>query len=868
MNARERIRKAGTRRTKGLCVPLAMVVLMTTFLVFAFVPAATASPDWTTPDEVSPADGYGEYPNIEVDLSGKAHLVWEDWETTDDYKIFYASGTPGDWSAPERIDTLDEYDQKAPNLAVDAAGNVYVVWEMYDEDLSAWQVYYAINAGGTWSDPVRLSTQSDYDQCEQETDFWTCQIELDSAGAVHVVWYGYDETGYDYRIWYSTNAGGTWSDPLCLSTQSVYYQEYPAMKLDPSGNVHVVWEGYDVGEVYWHIWYADNTGGTWSDPVVIDGDDMSYPYYSNLAVDSTGAVHAIWHSELNSNCDIGYATNAGGTWSSPVIISGDYYHSGNHIPSIAVDPADNPHVVWEGYEVALDKYRIFYTTPTSGVWADPLLLSTGLVNGDWDPQIAISPDGAPNVVWNGYDESNTYYQAYYATNSALYTPEVAGDWCAPVNLSYRDGYDSYDPMIAVDIDGNPHVAWDDYDDTYDQIIYRADIRQRIVNATVNGSGGTVNPATQAVAIGGTATVTLAPDTGFMVKSVTDNGVPVSPTPQNSYTITNVNEHHEVVVSFAKGTWYLAEGCTLDGFETWILVENPGDAPAKISMAFDTDQGEVVLPEMQNLTVPAHSRSSWNLANYIQTYDVATRVSSDNEVICERAMYGNERAWATCSVGTQMPSDTWYLPEGCTGDGFESWILVQNPNDYTVSINFALDTEIGLVQNARMQDLNMPAHTRASWNLADYHTSYDVATVLTSDGGPVVAERSMYAPDRAWAHNSIGTIDPDFEWYLAEGCTVDSETWVLVQNPGSALGRGGHHLPDRERRGGRPAGRGRPGLLTPLLQRRRYRAELQRLHHRDLRIRSGGGGALHVQPRAHLGHLLHRHHHPRRHLVPG
>ena len=108
--------------------------------------------------------------------------------------------------------------------------------------------------------------------------------------------------------------------------------------------------------------------------------------------------------------------------------------------------------------------------------------------------------------------------------------------------------------------------------------------------------------------------------------------------------------------------------------------------------------------------------------------------------------------------------------------------MENPNDYPVHVNFALDTEIGRISPSTIQDLIMPAHTRASWDLSAWYTSYDVATELTSEGGPVVAERSMYAPDRAWAHNSVGSIATGDTWYLAEGCTIDMDTWVLVQNP--------------------------------------------------------------------------------------
>jgi hypothetical protein len=38
-------------------------------------------------------------------------------------------------------------------------------------------------------------------------------------------------------------------------------------------------------------------------------------------------------------------------------------------------------------------------------------------------------------------------------------------------------------------------------------------------------------------------------------------------------------------------------------------------------------------------IPAHSRRSFNLGEYVQTYDVSTKVEcAYGEVICERAMY--------------------------------------------------------------------------------------------------------------------------------------------------------------------------------------------------------------------------------------
>lgn len=35
----------------------------------------------------------------------------------------------------------------------------------------------------------------------------------------------------------------------------------------------------------------------------------------------------------------------------------------------------------------------------------------------------------------------------------------------------------------------------------------------------------------------------------------------------------------------------------------------------------------------------------------------------------------ERDWGTCASAVSSPANTWYLAEGCTASGFETWVLV-------------------------------------------------------------------------------------------------------------------------------------------------------------------------------------------------
>ena len=72
--------------------------------------------------------------------------------------------------------------------------------------------------------------------------------------------------------------------------------------------------------------------------------------------------------------------------------------------------------------------------------------------------------------------------------------------------------------------------------------------QHVVGASVSGGHGTVSPASQRVTRAGNASITITPDTGYHIASITDNGVskPIS----NPYRITNVTAPHAVVVTFS------------------------------------------------------------------------------------------------------------------------------------------------------------------------------------------------------------------------------------------------------------------------------------------------------------------------------
>ena len=207
-------------------------------------------------------------------------------------------------------------------------------------------------------------------------------------------------------------------------------------------------------------------------------------------------------------------------------------------------------------------------------------------------------------------------------------------------------------------------------------------------------------------------------------------------------------HNTVGATFPASTWYLAEGCTAGGMETWILVQNPNADAVEVELEFQTESGEVQGPKE---TLPGHTRRSFNLGEFVQSYEVSTQVTASGQVVCERSMYGDNRNWGHNSIATSLPAQTWYLAEGCTEGGMETFILVQNPGDDAVEVELTFRTESGEVQGpVKIID----ARSRFTFDIGEFVKSYNVSTVVTASG-QVVCERSMYGNNRTWAHNSIG-----------------------------------------------------------------------------------------------------------------
>lgn len=459
--------------------------------------------------------------------------------------------------------------------------------------------------------------------------------------------------------------------------------------------------------------------------VVGQTDSTNFPTVSPYQGDQTG-TDAFVTKIFATGASIMYSTYLGGSGSDiatgiDVDSSGNAYVSGNTVSA-------NFPTVSAFQSVNAGSTDAFITKFNSA--GSSLLYSTYLGGSGVDTARSVAVDTTGAAYIAGYSNSSNFptVDPIQATNLGLVDLVIVKVAPSGSSLSYSSylgstGSEGTAPAVAIDAEGNAYVAGE--------------------------SGGTDYPTT---------------------------GIQPSSAGSTDAVFTKISP-------FASKT-YLAEGSTLGGFQTWILVANPSlTTSANVQVNFYTSSGLVAGP---SLSIPPRSRRSVNANSYVSDWNVSTEVLGINvPVAAERSMYSSigGKEGSHLGKGVDVPKLSWNLPEGASGPGFETWILVANPNkSKSAAATVKFFTGSGEVAGP---SFSLPPQTRQSIRVNDWVTTYDVSTQVSATGTEVVAERSTYLSTASYkgATVSPGTSGTATSWVIGEGSTGPGfDTWILLANP--------------------------------------------------------------------------------------
>ena len=207
----------------------------------------------------------------------------------------------------------------------------------------------------------------------------------------------------------------------------------PRMVRGSDGTIYVVYTKV-ASPSYLFVAYSHDNGLTWTE--VSSGFYPSNWPYPTLAIDSQDTLHIISGSNSGNDGSYRQFTISGG-FTGVQTFGTDVASAVQHM-DIAVDSADNVHVVWRDFN------RIYYNKRTAGTWGTQLLVQTTSVSSSQAPKIAIAPNGTIFVV---YFDSGIYYLKYTTF------------WTSGVSIGVYSSGGAPTPNHAIDSLGNVHVVW-------------------------------------------------------------------------------------------------------------------------------------------------------------------------------------------------------------------------------------------------------------------------------------------------------------------------------------------------------------------------------------------------------------------------
>jgi Tol biopolymer transport system component len=269
-------------------------------------------------------------------------------------------------------------------------------------------------------------------------------------------------------------------------------------------------------------------------------------------------------------------------------------------------------------------------------------------------------------------------------------------------------------------------------------------------------------------------------------------------------------HAEAALKTPGLVWYLAEGATHSGFDLFYLLQNPSaSSDAFLRVRYLLPSGEplektyVVGPKSRfNIWVNWEQFPDGSHKYALANTDVSAvlEVTNGVPIIVERAMYlnrpGQPFAAGHESAGVPAPALTWFLAEGATGELFDEFVLLANPNAKAAEATVTYLLESGTVYT---RPITVPGNSRQNiwvdFETPDGTTGFPLARaelstkVEVTNGVPIVVERAMWWPGASgeWyeAHNSPGSTVTGTLWALADGEASGpprfDATYVLIAN---------------------------------------------------------------------------------------
>ncbi|MFC1594114.1 hypothetical protein ACFL38_02180 [Candidatus Omnitrophota bacterium] len=344
-------------------------------------------------------------PSLAVDYNGHIYIAWQDDRNGNlDIYCSRSSDEGVTFEADVRVDDTgtSTSEQQRPSLAVDAAGNVYVVWVDGREWLNIFSAK-STDGGATFETNVKVNTAGPV----TTQPLTTPSIAVGANGFVCSTWND-SQGGGGSAIHFAKSLDGGSSFELNVYVPTGGWAGASKVAVDDaSGIIYVIADSVSGDTI---VLCRSTDGGLSFEPSVqIDDDPSSSPGSPSVALDSNGFLYVAWSDNRNGTSEVYFdiSTDQGATFNTDIYVPDT--PAGTHeskTPSLAVDAGGNVYIAWT--DERNGNPDIFFAKGQDPVPNIPPIAEAGadVVAGAWeeilvDGSASYDPDGTiENYKWS------------------------------------------------------------------------------------------------------------------------------------------------------------------------------------------------------------------------------------------------------------------------------------------------------------------------------------------------------------------------------------------------------------------------------------------------------------------------------------